>query len=142
MEYHFKIHREGKGYWAECLELEGCRTQGKTSKALHKNMADALNGYLDEPESSKVVFPLPNRTNVRKRNVRAVPVDPQIAFAFLLRRHRLLRKWTQKNVAEKLNVGLYSYQRLESSKTANPTLSTIVKLHRIFPELPLQKLVA
>ncbi len=30
MKYHFKIHKEGKGFWAECLELEGCITQGKT----------------------------------------------------------------------------------------------------------------
>ena len=30
MEYHFKIHKEKNGYWAECIELSGCNTQGDT----------------------------------------------------------------------------------------------------------------
>ena len=141
MEYHFKIHHEGKGYWAECLELKGCLTQADTARELQKNLQEALNVYLDEPESSKTIFPLPKK-HLLKRNVVAVPVAPSIAFSFLLRRQRLLKGLTQKSVADRLNVGLYSYQRLESSKRANPTLSTIVKLYKIFPNLTLRKLVA
>ena len=134
MQYHFKIHKDKKGYWAECLELKGCITQGETQEALRKNMHEALNLYLDEPSDSRVIFPLP-KERVNKSNVEAVLVEPSIAFAFLLRRSRLEQKWTQKTVAEKLKVGLFSYQRLENSKFANPTLSTVAKLKSIFPQL-------
>ncbi len=141
MEYHFKIHKGGKGYWAECIELKGCATQGKDRKVLERNMKEALNAYLDEPESSRVIYPLP-KVHAPNNGVAAVPVNPQVAFAFLLRRERLQKKLTQKKVAERLRVGLYSYQRLESSRTANPRLSTIAKIRTVFPSLPIEKLVA
>jgi DNA-binding XRE family transcriptional regulator len=52
---------------------------------------------------------------------------------------RLKRGWTQKMVAERLRVPLYSYQRLEDYKKANPEWKTVVKLHRLFPELDLNE---
>lgn len=49
MRYHFKVHKEGKGFWAECLELKGCITQGNSKKELLENMQESLNLYLEEP---------------------------------------------------------------------------------------------
>jgi antitoxin HicB len=141
MNYHFKVHKNGTGYWAECIELRGCATQGADRKGLKHNMKEALNAYLDEPDSSKTLFPLPRQVR-SERNTVAVSVEPHVAFSFMLRRERLEKGLTQKTVAEKLRVSLYGYQRLESSKTANPRLSTIIKLQSIFPGLPLEKLVA
>lgn len=139
MHYHFKIHKEGRFYWAECLELRGCVTQAENKKALQKNMAEALNLYLDEPADSQLVFPLP-RKNFKGRNIIKIKVEPTIAFVFLLRRLRLTKKMTQKQVAESLGLkNLYSYQRLESSKTANPSLSTLLGLKLVFPELNLDQ---
>jgi predicted RNase H-like HicB family nuclease len=43
MHYHFKIHKENNGYWAECCELEGCVTQGDTLEELYKFCDEALN---------------------------------------------------------------------------------------------------
>ena len=34
MKYHFKIHKEKGGFWAECLELVGCSTQADTKDEL------------------------------------------------------------------------------------------------------------
>lgn len=137
MEYHFRVHKEGRGYWAECVELRGCLTQAETLEALHNHCREALNLYLDEPSDSRVCFPLPNRRMVR-RNVIAVPVDPQIALAMLLRMARLQKKWTQREVAERLGVPLYSYQKLERAKTANPEWKTLAKLLRLFPQVNLR----
>ena len=81
MEYHFKIHRESKGYWAECVELEGCVTQADSIEELDQNMAEALSLYLDEPADSKLVLPLP-RKSLNGRKVRKVPVPANVAFAF------------------------------------------------------------
>jgi hypothetical protein len=36
MKYHFKVHKEMSGFWAECLELNGCITQADTQKELYE----------------------------------------------------------------------------------------------------------
>lgn len=136
MRYHFKIHKERNGYWGECIELKGCLSQGDNIEDLKKNLQEALNLYLDEPEESDVVFPLPKR-RVAARNLIAVAVDPQIALASLVRSERLKRRWSQKLAAKELGMPLYSYQRLEHSKTANPEWKTLIKLRRVFPDLDL-----
>lgn len=142
MKYHFRVHPEKKGYFAECIELKGCLTQGDTYKELEHNMREVLALYLDEPMDSKFIFPMP-RKNIKGRNIVKVEVEPRVAFSFYLRQLRLARKMTQKEVAEKLGIkNLYSYQRLENSKTANPELATIVQLKKIFPEMSLDDLLA
>lgn len=136
MKYHFRIHKEKKGYWGECLELEGCRSQGASIEDLKANLKEALDLYLDEPEDSSAVFPLP-RARLAGKNIVAIDVDPQIALASLVRSERLKRKWSQKLAAKELGMPLYSYQRLEYSRTANPEWKTLIKLRRVFPELDL-----
>jgi antitoxin HicB len=140
MKYHFKISKERKGYSAECVELEGCITQGDSKKELEKNMAEALNLYLDEPFDSKAVFPLP-KEKVQGNSIVKVAVEPKVAFAFALRRERLRSKLTQREAALKIGItgSLNNYQRLESSKTANPEWETVVKIKSAFPEFPLEK---
>ena len=67
MFYHFKIHKDGRGgMWAECLELDGCRAQGDSTKELEKNMKEALDLFLSEPLDSDLVFPLPKKKQVKK----------------------------------------------------------------------------
>jgi antitoxin HicB len=142
MKYHFKIHKEESGFWAECLELKGCRTQGDTAEELDYNMKEVLNLYLSEPPESKLIFPLPKK-HVRGSGIVQVPVEPGVAFAFHLRRLRLKRGLTQKEAAKRLGFkNLFSYQRLESPKNANPALDTIAKVMRLFPELSVDEILA
>ena len=140
MRYHFKVHKEKKGYWAECVELDGCFTQGDTKDGLQQNMEDALNLYLLEPEGSKALFPLP-RKSVRGSNIVKVQVQPEIAFAFMVRYHRIKSKLTQKQAAKKLGVdNLYSYQRLE--KKCNARLDMLARLKELFPKFSLDMVLA
>lgn len=136
MQYHFKVHKETKGYWGECIELKGCSSQGESLEDLKKNLKEALDLYLDEPEASQQIFPLPKR-RLAGRNLLAIEVDPQIAIACLVRSERLKRKWSQKTAAKEIGMPLFSYQRLEHSRTANPEWKTLIKLRRVFPELDL-----
>ena len=132
MTYHFKIYHEG-GLWAECPDLPGCRTQGRTMSELRANMAEALNLYLDEPPSSGHLFP-PPRTRRARADLVPVDVDPRVAFALQLRQARLRRGFTQHEAARRLGMrNLYSYQRLE--RKANPSLETLAKVVRVFPDL-------
>lgn len=134
MKYHFKIHREGQGYWAQCIELIGCITQAHSMEELQKNMEEALNLYVDEPENSKDLAPLPDESIRLTRNTVEVALDPQIAFAFMIRYNRIKHGFTQQQAAKKMGFeGVYSYQRLES-KRCNPSLKIIRKLKKIFPD--------
>lgn len=142
MKYHFKIHREGRGFWAECLEIKGCVTQADSERELTKNMREALNLILDEPPESKLSFSLP-KYSARGPKIVSIEVEPRIAFAFYLRRLRIKSGLTQKEAAKRMGFkNIYSYQRLEKSQTANPELSTIVQIKRVFPEFNLEEILA
>jgi antitoxin HicB len=138
MKYHFKIHKEAKGYWAECLELQGCVTQANTKAQLLKNMKEALDVYLSEPEGSQVVFPAPNPKH-SGQNIAEVSPSVRTAFASLMRRTRLQKHMTQKQAAAALQMAsLYTYQKLEKATTANPGLETLAKIKSAFPEFPIE----
>ena len=66
MQYHFKIHEEKSGYWAECIELKGCNTEGETLDELHKNIQEVLGLYLSEPSNSNLLFPAPKSQPKKK----------------------------------------------------------------------------
>ena len=85
MKYHFRIHKEGSRYWAECLELKGCFTQANSMKDLVEHMGEALNLYVQEPTDSKRLASLPDDSIRKSKNVVEVPLDAEIAFSFLMR---------------------------------------------------------
>ena len=139
MFYHFKIHKEEDGLWAECVELEGCVTQGDTMEELIDNMNEVLNLYLDEPINSDADFSLP-RKEVRGKNTVRIPVDPKIAFSLLLRHYRKKNNLTQTQLAKLLDMkNIFSYQRLE--KKTNPKLSTLAKIKKVFPEISIDEIL-
>lgn len=143
MLYHFKIHKESDGYWAECLELEGCQTQSDTLSELKENMQEVLNLYLSEPQDSKVVYPLPFKKTPKTKGVVTVYVDPSVAFSFLMRMTRIRNKLTLKEMAKKLNYkNINTYAKLEKAKTANPELKTIAKIKNIFSDFPINLILA
>ena len=133
MKYHFKIHKEGNGFWANCLELSGCVTQADSREELRRNMQEALNLYIDEPADSKRLAALPDDTISLSRSIMEVPVDPSIAFAFMVRYNRIMEGLTQQEAANKLGFeNIYSYQRLENKK-CNPTLKIVYQLKKAYP---------
>ena len=137
MKYHIRIHKEKGGFWAECIELSGCITQGDSIEELCDNMEEALNLYIEEPEDSKMQAPLPNPKLATSKTVVEVPVEPSIAFVFLLRYYRLKHRLTQQRAAKMMGFdNIYSYQRLET-KRCNPSLRTFSKIKEVFPEFSL-----
>ena len=61
-----------------------------------------------------------------------------LKFSIMVKVLRLKRGLTQKEMAKKLNISLLPYQRIESHKN-NPTLKTILKIKKVFPELKLDE---
>lgn len=139
MKYHFKIHKEKKGFWTECIEL-GIVTQADSKEELLHNMQEALDLHLSEPEGSTVLFAEP-KSNLRGRNIVAIQVSPSVAFAMELRQTRLKRRLTQKAMMELLGIrNLSNYQRLEDPDRANPELKTLFDLQAKLPELSVSRI--
>ncbi|MBK7891725.1 MAG: type II toxin-antitoxin system HicB family antitoxin [Bdellovibrionales bacterium] len=142
MHYHFRVHKDGNGFWAECIELDGCQTEGEDLDTLKANAEDALNLYLSEPEESRMVFPLPKKM-AKRAGIIAVAVQPSVALSVQLKSIRAKRNLTQTKAANLIGIKtLYTYQKLESPKTSNPELKTLSKLKKAFPELNLDALVS
>ena len=137
MQYHFRIHKGKKGYWAESLEKGlGVTTQGDTLAELEKNLREALNLALNEPDDSKWMPPMPDES-LHGKNVLSISVEPRVALATLIRISRLKQGLTQRNAADKMGIKhIRQYQLLESGN-ANPELGTLVKLKKTYPELSL-----
>jgi len=141
MKYHFKIHKEENGYWAECVELQGCFTQAESFDSLLVNMDEALSIHLDETKDSELNFPLPDSVG-NEKGIIGISVKPSIALALMLRHLRKKHNMTQKDAAEAMGFkGLFSYQRLESSKTSNPELLTLDKIKSVFTEFSIDFII-
>ena len=134
MNYHFKIHKEGTGFGAQCIELQGCVTQANTMKELQSNMQEALDLYIDEPSDSKDLAALPDESIKKSKNIVTVAPDPLIAFAFLVRYFRIKHGLTQQQAAKRMGFDtIYSYHRLETG-TCNPSLKLVAKVKQLFPD--------
>lgn len=78
LAYHFKIHKEGSGFWAQCLELPECLAEGSSKEELKKNMKIALNEYFLESERILRYVP-PSAAFIKTgRSVVEVEVDPSV----------------------------------------------------------------
>lgn len=140
MQYHFKIHKEKKGYWAECVELKGCVTQADSLDELSEQMKEALNLYLAEPEKSSILFPMPlkNKPRFSGGRVERVEVNPSVAFAMLIRQTRIAHGLTLREMADILNYkNLNTYVKLEKANTSNPQLKTLANIIENFSDFPI-----
>ncbi|MBB6481861.1 type II toxin-antitoxin system HicB family antitoxin [Spirochaeta isovalerica] len=137
MEYHFEIfEEEDGGFWAESVELKGCLSDGKTLEELKSRLEDALNLYLNEPPGSSQVFPLPDKKLDRDERYIRIPVQPNIAFALLVRHYRISRNLTLEQAQKRIGLkNRNSYVRLETP--GNPTMESISLVKKAFPEINL-----
>ncbi len=143
MKYHFRVHKQAKGYWAEGVEINWANTQGKTMEELEKNMKEVLELCLEEPDDRSTFIPPMPDASVKGRNIVVVSPDPKIALAALIRKERIEAKLSQRETATRLGIKHVSqYQKLESGKTANAELSTLAKLKRVFPHISMDEIFA
>lgn len=104
-------------------------------------MKEALDLYLEEPKTSRDVASLPDEKIKKTKTIQEVPVNPQIAFALLVRHSRIKQGLTQRQAAKKLGFdNLYSYQRLETKK-CNPSLKTLSKVKHFFSEISIDQVI-
>ena len=110
-------------YYVAFPDLPEVFTFGNTEKKALEMAAETLNGVLESETSRGISIPMP-----AFRSEYAVEVEPNIAFALMLRKRR--GEKTQSEIADKLNISYQQYQQLENPRKANPTLRTIAKLQK------------
>ncbi len=143
MKYHFRIHKQAKGYWAEGIEIDWANTQAKTLVELEKNMKEVLELCLEEPDDRTCFIPPMPDPSIKGRNIVIVTPDPRIALAALIRKERIEAKLSQRETASRMGIKHISqYQKLESGKTANAELDTLAKLKKVFPHLSMDEVFA
>lgn len=59
-----------------------------------------------------------------------------VKLSIMIKISRLKRHLTQQQIADKLEIGLLPYQRLESGEN-NPTLKTLLKVKEVLPDVDL-----
>jgi hypothetical protein len=141
MHYHFKVHKEGNAYWAECCEFSAhtCTDGPGTLDDLRKQCVECLDVALYRDDNDPDDIPMPNYSLDNNKRLLKIPVEPGRAFSMLLKKSRLRSKLTQKEAAARLGMkNLYSYQRLE--KKPNPTLAVMERVWKAFPDIKLEYL--
>jgi predicted RNase H-like HicB family nuclease len=54
--YHVAYERDGLGWWtASVRELRGCHTQGRTVDEARRRIVEAMELFIDNPRSAKIV---------------------------------------------------------------------------------------
>ena len=101
-------------------------------------MCEALNLYLSEPDRS-FVFSLTNPAFFGDSIVEA-EAEPENTLTVLLHHYRKIHNLSQKEMTEHLGVkNIWSYQKLETPRT-NPSLKSLSRLKKAFPDLELERL--
>ena len=68
-EFTVQVHDEYGSYWAQVLEMPGCRTEGDTIDELMKNMYEAAELYLEVLEEDDKTDSPPSQRDRRRAHV-------------------------------------------------------------------------
>jgi predicted RNase H-like HicB family nuclease len=86
MHYHFIFHEEdGYGFYTECVEIDGCRTEGHSFAETVANCEEVLELVLDEPAGDRLAPPLPDYSLDADEALVRIPVPPQMEAQVLAR---------------------------------------------------------
>ena len=139
MKYHFEITKDEDGiFLGECVELDSCISDGKNKEELHFNLNEALHGVLMVNFGTNYSHPLPDESLDTNPELLQVEVSEDVALTVMLRYYRTNKHLTQETMQKAMGLkSRNSYVKLESK--GNPTIRTIGKILRAFPDFPISK---
>lgn len=149
MKYHFRITKADDRFLLQCIELFYCAGTFEKREDAHAVAAKRLHLFLSKaPRHTLLSRPLDaSLEQIQARyghtclEIIEVPVEPVFAFAHSLRWLRDRRYFSQEDVARRMGMANRSaYAKLEDPLLANPTLNTLVRLRKIFPQLSLDEI--
>ena len=127
-----KYFRKDKVFLVEFPDLPGCHTFGETREEALAMAEEVLSAYLESIDLRKIKIPGPS--SLKGKDIVYVSPDSKTAFAVWMKLKRTGKGLTQKQAAELLGISFQSYQKFENPEKANPTLTTLKKIERLFDE--------
>lgn len=129
IQYPAKFIKEEKFYSLKFIDIDAV-TQGKTMEELLSNARDILSLVIEEDLKRNKEISLPSEAF--GDNIIYIEPYPEASISLILKQLRSEKNFTQKQVAEKINIPYQSYQKIERGQRANITLKTLFKLARAF----------
>ena len=126
----FEYDEEDGVYNVRFPDLPGCYTYGYTVDEAKENAQEALSAFLESIDSRRLKVPEPSKH--KGDNVYLVEPDTRVGFAIWLKKQRESLGLSQSDIAEQLGIAYQTYQRIEDPARSNPTLTTILKLEKVF----------
>jgi len=134
IEYPAKIKhsKTDNCYLIEFPDLPGCLTYGETLEEARQMAVEALSGYLESIDLRKMDIPAPSK--LTGKSIYFIAPEPKTAFAVWMKLKRIEKGMTQQKAADMLGINFQSYQKFENPRRANPTLTTLIKIEKVFNE--------
>jgi len=129
--YPAHIWQDDNDSWSvEFPDLPGCFSSGTSLEDARVRAEEVLNSYLESLDSRSLS--IPEQSTCSGAEFYSIAPSLAISFAITLKQERQKQGLTQKEVARRMGVKWSAYQRIENPRKANPTLSTIGKLQKVF----------
>jgi DNA-binding XRE family transcriptional regulator len=97
---------------------------------------EQIGEFLSEKDNSVVGYSI---EDLNKNFDELTFLTPYQKLSIIIKKYRIQKGKTQQEIADEMGIKLLPYQRLESGEN-NPTLKTLLKVKKIFPEIKLDKI--
>jgi len=128
IKYQAKIQKEKKSYLVSFPDLPGCFSFGESFEEALEMAREALTLYLEEAKDPKWEVPKPK--NRKSKNYYWITPDEKVAVPLMIRKARLEKKLSQKDLAKRMGLSFQQIQKLETPGKSNPTIKTLVKISK------------
>ena len=128
ISFQAKISKDTKdgGYNVVFPDLPGCITQGETIDEALEYAKEALSLYLEEAVDPKWQVPMPKTR--KGRSYHWVCPAYNVGAAILIRRTRMMKGFTQVQLAKSLGITKQQLQKLETPGKSNPTVKMLERI--------------
>ena len=131
LKYPARIERaEEGGYVVDFIDLPGCVTEGETMEEALDMAKEALTGWLKSAYGRGLK--IPDASAIKKKNIYYISPEPEIAIPILIRKLRMEKGLSQKQVADAIGIRYQTYQRFENPNTFNATIRNLNRISKVF----------
>ncbi len=123
-------------YYDKDLDYVEIFLKKEDSYLLPKDDNEQIAEFLSEKDNSIIGYSIENLSDNFDELTFLTPFQK---LSIIIKKYRIQKGKTQQEVADEMGIQLLPYQRLESGEN-NPTLKTLLKVKKVFPEIDLDKI--
>ena len=106
--------------------LKVCEEGALPDRTMHKAMVDSIKSLMDDLEKE-----IQEYENLKNKKVPTLEINSLADLPSLLVRSRISHGWTQKQLAEKLNMSAQQIQRYESEDFRRVSFDALINISRV-----------